>query len=617
MSKLSPKVAVVQMRPLPGNVRKNVDAMVEKIGEAREQGAQIVVFGELCTTGYLLGDRWEDDAFIHEVEEGNDDIRAASQGMVIVWGSVRVDWDRIGEDGRVRKYNAAFVAEDGEWVYNDVLIGWIPKTNLPKYRIFDDARHFYPAAKLAAEMDLTLEAFLRPFSVIVDESMLNLAVAICEDLWEDEYNTKPARIYGNGHVDLLIDISSSPWTAEKWHARDTMLHKRAIEVGCPVLYVNIVGLQNNGKNLVWFDGGSCLVDSSGEVRWRPEPHQEGVFVFGLNPETWMGPVVMHTRGIAEIYDAQIAARRAFYAHLPRVVTGLSGGIDSAVDLALNAAALGSKKLLAINMPTKYNSKTTQDLAHKCARSLGVEYHVVPIEKLYDQYLATISWAGYPEQEVGMLVKENIQARVRGSVLAMIAAAEGGVFTCNGNKTELALNYFTLYGDGAGAAAFLADLWKGQVYELARYINSRGHQELIPQGIIDIVPSAELSAEQNVDEGKGDPIYYPYHDKLLQTFVERRWSPETVMAYMLDGSLEEKIGCQRGTIAKYFADPAEFVDNLEWVWRQYNIEYKRVQLPPVFIASRRAFGFDRRDTIAPGYFTDEYYRLKKAYLQKAA
>lgn len=617
MSNLNFKTAVIQMRPVPGNIRQNVCDFIEHVGSAREAGAKLVVGGELITTGYMLGDRWENNSFIKEIKDCNEEIRKASRGLVVVWGSVQVDWNRIGEDGRPRKYNAAMVAEDGEWVDNGVLTGWIPKTNLPKYRIFDDARHFYPAAKLAAEMGLELAEFLRPFSVVINDSVVNLALTVCEDLWEDEYAAKPARIYGNGHVDLLIDISSSPWTAQKWHARDTMLRKRVKEVRCPILYVNIVGLQNNGKNLVWFDGGSCLVDAGGEFRWRPEPHKAGLFVFNLSPKEWMGPVVGHTRGIGEIYDAQIAARRAFYAPFPRVVTGLSGGIDSAVDLALNVLALGREKLLAINMPTQFNSKTTKDLAHKCARSLGVEYRVVPIEKLYDQYLGTISWAGYPEQEVSTLIKENIQARVRGSVLAMIAAAEGGVFTCNGNKTEVALNYFTLYGDGAGAAAFLADLWKGQIYELARHINERAGAELIPQGVIDVVPSAELSADQNVDEGKGDPIFYPYHDKLLRFWQDQRMDPEAVLAHLLDGTLEETLGCPLGTLENYFKSREAFVANLEWAWRNYNVEYKRVQLPPGFLASRRAFGYDRRDTIADAYFTTEYYRLKEMYLRQAA
>jgi NAD+ synthase (glutamine-hydrolysing) len=217
----------------------------------------------------------------------------------------------------------------------------------------------------------------------------------------------------------------------------------------------------------------------------------------------------------------------------------------------------------------------------------------------------------------MLVRENIQARIRGHVLAAVAACERGVFTCNGNKTEVALNYFTLYGDGAGAAAFLADLWKGQIYELARYINLRAGRELIPQGIIDVVPSAELSSDQNVDLGQGDPIFYPYHDKLLRFWQEGRFDPTDVVGSVLAGTIDRDLGCEPGTYARYFKTPQAFVANLEWSWRSYNREYKRVQLPPTFISSRRAFGFDRREAIIEAYFTNEYHRRMEALLKKVA
>jgi NAD+ synthase (glutamine-hydrolysing) len=266
------------------------------------------------------------------------------------------------------------------------------------------------------------------------------------------------------------------------------------------------------------------------------------------------------------------------------------------------------------MPTQFNSQTTRALAKICAVNFRVTYRVVPIQKLYELQVATLLQdMGY--ESMPTLVKENIQARIRGQQLASIAAMEGGVFTNNGNKTEMALNYFTLYGDGAGAASFLGDLWKGQVYELANLVNDKAGYDKIPRGIIAIPPSAELSEGQNVDEGKGDPIFYPYHDALLRAFMEWRWDPAMILVCAIAGTLENDLGCVAGTINRFFPSRQAFVDNLEWAWRQYNIEFKRVQLPPVFLASKRAFGFDRRETIADAYFVSGYEDVRSEYLNQ--
>ncbi len=242
---------------------------------------------------------------------------------------------------------------------------------------------------------------------------------------------------------------SPPWTAEKWHARDSMLKKRSADAKAPILYVNSAGSQNNGKNLVWFDGNSTLIDASGTFRWRGPQNAGGPVLARLRQSAGSG----NAAGPSARHRRDSCRDDARHAGLLRAVsTGSSSAfreaIDSAVAAALHVEALGPEKVLAVNMPTQYNSQTTRDLARQCAENLDIDYKVVPIQSLYEADLAALAHAGYPNPS--SLVRENIQARIRGKKLADIAACERGVFTNNGNKTVVALNYFTLYGDGGGA-----------------------------------------------------------------------------------------------------------------------------------------------------------------------
>ena len=621
-TKLDFSIAVAQMRPKPGNIRENIRMMKSDIATAKEAGAALIVFPEMSLTGYLLGDMWEDDDLMLEVYKGNEQIREALQGIVGVWGSVRIDTARTGEDGRMRKYNAALIAQNGKWVHNGVLDGWMPKTNHPNYRWFDDSRHFYSATKLFEELRARdrvqhLWQLLQPFRVSIGGTMVKLGLGICEDFWQETYNAKPTEIYGMHGVDLLVDISSSPQTVEKWHAREGMLVRSVADAKAPILYVNIVGLQNNAKNLVWFDGASEFRNVKGELTWAAPQNKAGLYTF--NPSETNPIERPWFTGIRENYEMTIEAMRDFYADYKRVIIGLSGGIDSALGAAMLVEALGPERILAINMPTPFNSATTKRYAQMCATNLGIEYRAESIWSQVEERLRLLKWHGYAN--VSAFDLENIQARIRGQVLADLSAVEatlrGGKvgFSCNGNKTELALNYFTEYGDGAGTACFFGDDLKGDIYALARYVNEKNGIELIPMGIIEkLVPSAELSVSQNVDEGKGDPIKYPYHDKLVRKWIEKHMNPARGLESYIAGTLDVDLGCEEGTVKKYFPTAEAFIENLEWAWRGFTYAGKRHKLPPNLSKERRSFGFDWRATIVPPYYTDRYYELNAACLK---
>ena len=253
--------------------------------------------------------------------------------------------------------------------------------------------------------------------------------------------------------------------------------------------------------------------------------------------------------------------------MSKVVIGVSGGIDSAVAAALYTQVVGAENVYLVNMPSVFNSATTKNLSEQLAKNLGCKYFVVPIQESVDWTVKQLEASGIA---VSNFVKENIQARDRSArILATMAAAVGGVFTCNANKAETTVGYATLYGDAAGFMSALADLWKFQVYDLARYMNAEIYKrEVIPQGIIDIVPSAELSTAQNVDEGKGDPLRYPYHDYLLRAFAEDDLTPEDILRWYVSSQVEDNIGCAAGLVEKYFPTAQEFIADLERWWKQF-------------------------------------------------
>ena len=613
-----PRIALVQMEVRPGRPDLNIQRMAEHIADARRSGAEIVAFPELCVPGYLLGDVWESDAVVHDFAGYSDDVRALSQGLTVIFGNVAIDTTRRGEDGRARKYNAVYVCHDSHYVVRPSLVDQLPpgihvKTLHPNYRYFDDDRHFYSLRKVAQGQGLPLMELMVPFQVnLASGGTFRFGVQLCEDIWFNDYELDGAelntlRAWHESGAQAVFNLSSSPWTALKNAKRHRVIVEALREAPLPYFYVNHVGAQNNGKNIMVYDGDTTAYAGDGKLLARARPWCEQMLML----PTKARPMPAEE----DLTRMQFDGVKAGIRHLDHVrggenrfLVGVSGGVDSATVLCMLVEALGPERVFAVNMPTRFNSDLTRNNASLLCERLGVPLTVCPIQSHYDALAATLKNVNLGDLDgpYTRLVDENVQARIRGAdILAGLSARFGLVYTNNGNKTETALGYATLYGDVNGAIAPIADLYKTEVFALARYINDQVHgREVIPNNLLsgEIVPSAELSEAQDVTQGLGDPIKYGYHDAVLRQLIEWRCHETDLMQWFVDGVFFDRIGWHdRTQFAAYFADARCWLEDLGWIARQVRINvFKRIQAPPIVLLSKRAFGFDLRESQLPAY-----------------
>ena len=688
------RIAFGQIQVHPGEPATNFQSMIHAIDYAKAVSTDILIFPELCLSGYMVGDMWDHEPFVKGcLYYGEELVKAtANTNLTIIFGNVGIDEHLRNLDGSLRKYNALYVASKGQLVSNPSQpYPFTIKTLLPCYRYFNEPRHFTNANVVAKESNLSLSDINQPLTISTRQGAFTIAPVICEDSWDTHYPDCPTSLMVESaktkgqHIDLIVNCSSSPYTIHKQEQRHALFSTQAKQYNTPIAYTNHVGIQNNGKNICIYDGCSTLYDVNGSVVEEVPAFENTVRPTLLKDTVWQPQptVSLQTEStptyIPTLFKALQYGIRQFLAQtgIKNIVIGASGGIDSALNAALYSTVLPPENLYLVNMPSRYNSDMTKDLAYQLAHNIGCHYGVFPIEEGVNTTVAqlesqpftkfplktsshvhkhipaddaTISnsttdticesqqtTTNHTEQthvdtdldtttflQLSTLAKENIQARDRSSrILAGIASAVNGAFTCNGNKTEFTVGYATMYGDLAGFLAVTGDVWKTDVYALARYMNEYiFKREVIPQGSIDVVPSAELSDAQDVTQGLGDPLQYEYHDCLFRAFVEgtphtlphQRLTPEDILCAYEKGTLEHLLGLPH-PVSHYFTSTDQFINDLERWWKSFNglAVAKRIQSPPLFLVSERAFGTDLSESQLKPYFSRTYHIIKERVL----
>lgn len=559
------KIALAQQNYHIGNFSANVQKIIEAIAIARSKGADLILFSELAVCGYPPRDFLEFNDFIDKCKEAVDQIKAHTTDIAVLIGAPDRNPDPKGKD----LFNAAYFLYEGE------VRAVVHKTCLPTYDVFDEYRYFEPAKQWQ----------LIPFKG------KKLAVTICEDIWNlgdnPLYTHCPMDQLISQQPDIMLNLSASPFDYTHVEDRKAILKQNVLRYHIPILYCNAVGSQTE----LVFDGGSLVMDKHANLYRQLPLFKESIEVVELTEAgTFRGSVIEEAAELpnqeldplqldaglctAEIYEALITGISDYFSKMgfTKAILGSSGGIDSAVTLALAVEALGKDQVHAILMPSPYSSEHSIQDAVALSKQLGNPYQLIPIEKVYNSFLETLqpSFEGLPFS----VAEENLQSRTRGNLLMALANKFGYVLLNTSNKSELATGYGTLYGDMAGGLSVLGDCYKLQVYALARYINRE--REIIPSSILLKAPSAELRPGQKDSDSLPD---YSILDPLLYLYIEKRKSPADLKAMGFEPALVDRM--------------LKLVNTNE---------YKRNQFCPIIRISPKAFGMGRRLPIVGKYLS---------------
>lgn len=578
------RISVAQINPKSGDLEGNARMILQGIDQARQERAHLVVFPEMSLPGYCLDEKLLlNREFLGQNREVLwRRIRPACGETAAVVGFVDMAENQKGPDGFPVRFNAAAVLHRGEVV--DV----VHKRLLPAYRYFDDKRNFTPGRRV------------EPVELRWGADRMRLGVLICEDLWDDAYELKPGEILREKGAELLVAVSASPFVASspgerdgKRFVREALVVGKTRRLGVPIVSVNTVGVGDNGKNIIPFDGLSTVHDRTGRLILQLPAFAVGQAAAELENGCGAGVPEYPFDREGEIFDALVMGVRDYYDKVgifQGVLESISGGIDSALGTAIAYAAVGSERLHLYNLPSRFNSPETQAAARRLASNLGVPLQVIPIQGIVDRIVEDFERHLHPIDS--SLTLENIQARVRGLILMAESNDRCALLLTNGNETELALGYATLYGDMVGGLAVIGDLSKPDVYRVARYVNRRWGREVIPKEIFELPPSAELKDRQR------DPFDYDVVGPMVSDFVERGVGPRELVEQFRRQELPEN-RYDRVVYEQY--DPESFLELAYRLFRTMNrAVYKRMQAAPIIVVSERSFGFDLRETIINGW-----------------
>jgi NAD+ synthase (glutamine-hydrolysing) len=561
------KIALVQQNYHIGNFEYNREKIIQGIRLAKENGADLAVFSELSVCGYPPRDFLEFQDFRARCYASIEVIKTHSSGIGVIVGSPAPNAGPKGKD----LFNAAWFLHEGE------VKAQVYKSCLPTYDIFDEYRYFEPGSQWQ----------------VIDFMGKRIALTICEDIWNlgdnPLYQVCPMDQLMPQHPDLMINISASPFDYDHEEDRRAVVRQNVLKYKLPMYYCNAVGSQTE----IIFDGGSVVYDAHGhcthhlkvfaedfqvidtETKYRPVNKHLPLFTSALvlTPDQII-PYITRLNNIREIYEALLLGVRDYFRKMgfQKAILGSSGGIDSAVTLALACEALGPENVRAVAMPSGYSSGHSVADAKALSNVLNNRFDILPIQPVYDSLLGTLQ--PHFEELPFSIAEENLQSRTRGNLLMGLANKFGYILLNTSNKSELSTGYGTLYGDMAGGLSVIGDLYKTQVYALASYINRE--EEIIPTSIIYKAPSAELRPDQKDSDSLPE---YEILDKILYLYIERRKGPQEIIAMGVDEALVARV--------------LKLVNTSE---------YKRNQFCPIIRVSSKAFGIGRRMPIVGKYLS---------------